>query len=420
MEANISSKKPRVLLLLFQILTIILAITASGDQFNKSMVINGIMLILLVYISNFILLKISSGDNYIYLIASMLMTIGLIMIYRLEPGLGKKQLIFVGLGIMCFFITYFIMKKIKIWDRYILGYIVLAYILFILTLIFGTRTYGAKNWISFFGLISVQPAEFIKLILIFILACYYGKKKENRFLSNTKYSNYSSYLIMFIIYTFIGLLFIQRDIGMAAIFYGVFFIIQYIFEDDRKLLLANIGLAIIGALLGYFLFNHVRVRINIWIDPWKYADTTGYQILQGLFSISEGGFFGRGLGLGYPQFIPLAYNDFIYPAIIEEMGIFMGIAIIMMYMIVVYRGFKIAIRQKDMFLKVIAYGVSSLFAIQSFVILGGVLNVIPLTGITLPFMAYGGTSMLSSYIALGLLQVASEDIEWSENNGKAE
>lgn len=116
--------------------------------------------------------------------------------------------------------------------------------------------------------------------------------------------------------------------------------------------------------------------------------------------------------MGHPQFIPLAYNDFIYPAIIEEMGVFMGIAIIMLFMILVYRGFKIAIRQSDMFLKVLAFGVSALFGVQSFVILGGVLNVIPLTGITLPFMAYGGTSILSSFIALGVLQVASEDIKW--------
>ncbi|HEY4544198.1 MAG TPA: FtsW/RodA/SpoVE family cell cycle protein, partial [Tissierellaceae bacterium] len=159
-------------------------------------------------------------------------------------------------------------------------------------------------------------------------------------------------------------------------------------------------------------FSHVRVRFDIWLDPWKYAETTGYQIIQGLFSIAEGGFFGRGLGLGHPQFIPLAYNDFIYPAIIEEMGVFMGIAIIMLFMILVYRGFKIAIRQSDMFLKVLAFGVSALFGVQSFVILGGVLNVIPLTGITLPFMAYGGTSILSSFIALGVLQVASEDIKW--------
>lgn len=417
---NISIKRPRFLLMLFEILALILLFTYDIETVNKDNMLVGIGLVLIIYISNIILYKVSSGDHYIYLIATMLMSIGLIMIYRLNPALGKKQLIFVFIGVVCFYLTYFILKNIRIWDRFIIFYIILGYLFFAITFIFSSRTHGAKNWISLFGLISFQPAEITKLILIFILACHYGKERDDRILSGSKYSKYSSLLILFIIYTFMGLLFLQRDLGMALIFYGIFVIIQFIFEEDRRLVYGNILLFVISGTLGYFIFSHVRVRFDIWLDPWKYAETTGYQIIQGLFSIAEGGFFGRGLGLGHPQFIPLAYNDFIYPAIIEEMGVFMGIAIIMLFMILVYRGFKIAIRQSDMFLKVLAFGVSALFGVQSFVILGGVLNVIPLTGITLPFMAYGGTSILSSFIALGVLQVASEDIKWEvEVDGQA-
>ena len=132
---------------------------------------------------------------------------------------------------------------------------------------------------------------------------------------------------------------------------------------------------------------------------------------QSLFAIAEGGFFGTGLGLGHPHFIPLAYTDFIFSAICDEMGLFTGIGIIMLFMILVYRGFKIALSQSDLFYRILALGVSILFGVQSIIILGGVLKVLPLTGITLPFVSYGGSSILSSFIGLGILQVASEELD---------
>ena len=162
------------------------------------------------------------------------------------------------------------------------------------------------------------------------------------------------------------------------------------------------------------MFNHVKIRFETWIDPWKYIDRQGYQITQSLFAIAEGGFFGSGLGLGYPDFIPEVHTDFIFSAICEEMGIFTGIGIIMLFLILVYRGFKIAMNQENQFFKVAALGISILFGIQSFIIFGGVLKMIPLTGITIPFVSYGGTSMLSSFIALGILQVASEELDMEE------
>ena len=194
-------------------------------------------------------------------------------------------------------------------------------------------------------------------------------------------------------------------------FYGIFVCLQYIYEEDRKLIFYNIGLFIVGATLGYFLFSHVRIRVETWINPWRFINDKGYQITQSLFAIAEGGFFGKGLGLGYPHFIPLAYNDFIFSAIVEEMGIFTGIGIIMLFLILFYRGFKIGMKQDNKFYKILALGISVLFCIQTFIIIGGVIKLIPLTGITLPFVSYGGSSLVTSFIALGVLQVASEDLE---------
>lgn len=401
----ISEKTPRRLLFLYEILTLSLLFVYQKDNLDRYTLATGAGLIIIIYLSNYILLKISKGDNYIFLIATMLMSIGVIMIYRIDPQAGVRQLIWISLGIIFFYLTYFILKYIRIWDRFTYLYVGISYLLFLMTFVLGTRRYGAINWIRIAG-INFQPAELTKILLIFILAIYYSDPK--RF----KEIKYSSYYLMGIVYSFIGLLFLQRDLGMAVIFYSIFFAIQFIYEEDRKLVYANLALSLVGAIIGYFAFSHVRVRIQTWINPWKFIDNKGYQITQSLFAIAEGGFFGKGLGLGHPYFIPLAYNDFIFAAICEELGVFTGIGIIMLFMILVYRGFKIGIGQENKFFRILALGISTLFGIQSFIILGGVLKVIPLTGITLPFMAYGGSSILSSFIALGILQVASEDLEW--------
>lgn len=404
-ETKISGKTPRRLLFLYEILALSLLFIYQKDNLDRYIIFIGIGLVLLVYISSYFLLKISSGDNYIFLIATMLMSIGIIMIYRINPEAGVKQLMWLSLGILFFFLSYFIVRYIKGLDNLIYLFIGVAYLLFLITFIFGERTYGAVNWISIAG-ISFQPAEVTKLVLIFILACFYSQYEK------FKKIKYSSYILMAIVYSFIGLLFLQRDLGMAAIFYGIFFILQFIYEENRKLVLLNIGLMGLGAIMAYFAFSHVRVRIATWLDPWRYIDDMGYQITQSLFAIAEGGFFGKGLGLGYPHFIPLAHNDFIFAAICEELGIFTGIGIIMLFLILVYRGFKIVISQSNIFYRILALGISTLFGLQSFIILGGVLKVIPLTGITLPFVAYGGTSILASFTALGILQASSEDIDW--------
>lgn len=403
-KKGVSVKSPRNILFLFEILSLFLLFIYQWESVDRTTYATGIGLILIIYLSNFILIKISSGDNYIFLIVTMLLSIGVIMIYRINPEQGVKQLLWLSFGILIFYMTYFILKFIHGWKRWTPLYLGLSYLLFILTFALGERKFGAINWISIGGY-SFQPAEITKILLIFILASYYSNVEKFK-----KYK-YANYYIMGIVYSFIALLFLQKDLGTALIFYGIFIAIQFIYEENRKLILYNVVLFAAGGLLGYGLFDHVKVRILTWIDPWSYIDNKGYQITQSLFAIAEGGFFGTGLGLGHPEFIPLAYSDFIFSAICEEMGLFTGIGIIMLFMILVYRGFKIALSQNDKFYKILALGVSTLFGIQSVIILGGVLKVLPLTGITLPFVSYGGTSILSSFIALGILQIASEDLE---------
>ncbi|NMB08246.1 MAG: FtsW/RodA/SpoVE family cell cycle protein [Tissierellia bacterium] len=399
-----SPRRPRNLLVLFELMAIALLFIYDRENLDKFTIISGISLILLIYVSNFLLPKISTGDNYIFLITTMLLSIGVIMIYRINPALGIKQVIWIGIGILLFFITYFIVKNINEWRNWTNLYFGLSIVLFVATLLFGTTKKGSTNWLEI-GRFSFQPTEIIKLLLIFLIASYYVNYDEY------KEKKFGPYYLTGAVYLFIGFLFLQKDLGTVLIFYSIFIALQFIYEENRKLIFYNVLLFVVAGVAGFFLFDHVRIRFQIWLNPWEYIDNKGYQITQSLFAIATGGFFGTGIGLGHPDFIPEVYTDFIFSAICEEMGIFAGIGVIMLFLILVYRGFKIAISQRDKFFRIVALGISILFGIQSFIIFGGVLKLIPLTGITIPFVSYGGSSMLSSFIALGILQVASEELD---------
>ena len=178
----------------------------------------------------------------------------------------------------------------------------------------------------------------------------------------------------------------------------------YVFDGSNRFILLNMSAAAVGAVGGYTFLYHIKVRVEIWLDPWRDIAGKGYQITQSLFAIGSGGFFGTGIGMGRPDMIPEVNTDFIFSAICEEMGIFGGVSVILLYFILTYRGFKIALVVKDTFNKLVALGITLMFGFQTFLIIGGVIKLIPLTGITLPFISYGGSSLTTSFIALGILQ----------------
>ena len=179
---------------------------------------------------------------------------------------------------------------------------------------------------------------------------------------------------------------------------------MYVFGEKKKILLFNILFGCVGALLGALLVPHIKVRIDVWLDPWSDITGRGYQITQSLFAIGSGGFFGSGIGLGSPEYIPEVHSDFIFSAICEEFGLLGGVAVVMLYFILVYRGIRIAMQNNNAFYRCVAAGISALFGFQTFIILGGVIKLIPLTGITLPFISYGGSSLLISFSAVAVLE----------------
>lgn len=390
------------LIFLFQILSLPLIFFINTEALNERMLVFLAGLIILTLLSNLLIEKGRLGDKYLLLIANMLVSIALIMIYRLDPYHGERQLVFYALGLIVFFMVYFFLRLTggffgKLTYFY---YLVTAGILLV-TLLFGVSHFGATNWFRI-GNFEFQPAELAKVSFAFFLAAYYVG--EHPFRNKT----YSPYLLMGLVYILIGLFFLQGELGTAAIFMGTFLSVQLVFEKKRLPLILNILLSFVGLYIGYKLFSHVQVRFEIWRDPWADIDGRGYQIVQSLFALAAGGLFGTGIGLGRPTAIPLSFSDFIYPAIIEEMGIFMGIGILFLYLILFYRGLKIAMKQKNFFYQVVSLAVAMIYASQAFIVVGGVLKIIPMTGQTLPFMAYGGTSMVTSFILLGVLQYCSD------------
>lgn len=402
-NSHVSTKSIQGLLLFFQILGLFLIMARDFANFDKTKLYFMIALIGFVYISGKLVQKFTRGDYYIMLIANMLFSIGILEIYRLNNKLAYRQIIWFCIGIVAFWVIYLILKYIRIWSKLYFFYAGISYLLFIATFLFGRRINGAKNWIRLGSNFAFQPSELIKIAFVFLIAAFY--KNRDKFEKDF----FKKYSLHFFFYTFLGFLFLQKDLGTVLVFSGVFIFAQYMYEPHRKYILINLLVLSFGAVLGYILFTHVKVRVKIWLDPFKYADGMGYQIIQGFYAIASGGFFGKGLGLGRPDYIPFAESDYIFASICEEMGILMGMGVVMLFLILTYRGIKTSMEQHNKFYKYVAFCLSLIFAFQSLIMFGGILKLIPLTGITIPFVSYGGSSILSSFIALGILQYASEE-----------
>ena len=402
-DSYVSTKSIQGLLLFFQILGLFLIMARDFANFDRTKLYFMVGLISFVYISGKLVQKFTRGDYYIMLIANMLFSIGILEIYRLNNKMAFRQIIWFCIGIIAFWVVYLILKYIKIWNKIYYFYAGVSYILFIATILFGKNINGAKNWIRLGGNFAFQPSELIKIAFVFLIAAFY--KNRDKF----EKSLLKRHSLHFFFYTFVGFLFLQKDLGSGLVFSGVFIFAQYMYEPHRKYMIVNFLILSFGAILGYILFTHVKVRVKIWLDPFKYADGMGYQIIQGFYAIASGGFFGTGLGLGRPDYIPFAESDYIFASICEEMGILMGMGLVMLFLILTYRGIKTSMEQQNRFYKYVAFCLSLIFAFQALIMFGGILKLIPLTGITIPFVSYGGSSILSSFIALGVLQYASEE-----------
>jgi cell division protein FtsW (lipid II flippase) len=384
---------------IYLVIIILCSILAfSGESFDIGPIILGVSSCVLIAYGHFIIKKFfPEGDKYLFIISAFIAQFGLVMIYRLNSKLAIKQITWFTIGIGAFIILVIFLPEIGRFEKYKYFYIIIAILLLSSTLFLGSEIKGSKNWLKFAGM-SFQPSEFAKLFIILYLAS-----------TIQKISNFFDAIKVAIpAFIAIGLLVVEKDLGSALIFFGILMTMLYIGTSDFLYMMTGFLSFLGGGILSYYMFAHVRVRVEIWLDPFKYKNGIGNQICQSLFAIASGGLFGTGLGLGKPYYIPLAHSDFIFAAICEEFGILGALALVLMYLILVYRGLQVAIYAKDDYSRLVAVGITSMLAFQVFVIIGGVTKMIPLTGITLPFVSYGGTSMILNFACLGVLQKISE------------
>lgn len=343
-------------------------------------------------------------DRFVLIICILLTGIGFIMQYRLNPQFAYKQLIMFAAGILVFFIAIFVVKRADNFGRWNYVFMAGALGLLLLSLLFARVVGGAKNWVQVFGF-TVQPSEFAKVL--FIVAAAYFFSNKNRIVSILPFLAFSAACILVLV--------LSTDLG-AAILLALTTLVMFFAGTGRALLtLLGVGVLGAGAFASYKMFPHVRTRVDIWQNPWVAERDQGYQIVQALMAIASGSLFGMGLGLGSPASIPASHTDFIFAGICEEFGIIAGVAIIVFYLVFVLRGALIALNARTLFHQLLVFGSTAMLCLQCFVIIAGVIKMIPLTGITLPFISYGGSSMVSCMALVGIIEgVAVKNGEYDE------
>jgi cell division protein FtsW (lipid II flippase) len=344
--------------------------------------------------------------------AAMLAGLGYAMIYRLEPNLAEEQFTWMLIGIGLFCLTLIVVRDYRTLESYTytIGLVGVGLLLLPIVPHIGTTINGERLWVQL-GPISFQPAEVSKVLLTIFLASYLDRRKELLAVATRRIGpirlpepRYFGPLLLAWVAA-LGVLFVEHDLGSSLLFFGIFVVMLWVATGRGTYLAAGILLFAAGAALGYLLIPHVHDRVVIWLHALQpqYVHGLGGQLAQGEFGMASGGLFGSGLGRGFPWQIPVSYTDSIFAALGEELGLFGVTAILLLYVTICGRGLRVALARADGFGTLLAAGLTTVVALQTFVIVGGVIRVIPLTGITLPFVSYGGSSLVTNFVLLALL-----------------
>ncbi len=370
------------------------------------------------------------ADPIIVPAVATLNILGLAMIHRLDLAESQRaarnggvapspdvytQLTWTGLGIVLFMAVLVLVKDHRGLQRYTYTAMFAGLVLLLLPLApgIGAEINGARLWLRLGGL-SFQPGEIAKILLTIFFAGYLTVTRDSLALVRTKIMGIEFprgrdmgplFVAWFIS---LGVLVFERDLGTSLLFFGLFVSLLYIATQRRSWLVLGAVLFITGAVFAYLAFGHVRLRVDVWLHPFADEADSSYQIAQSLYGFASGGMFGSGLGQGYPQLVPYAKSDFIVAAFGEELGLIGLMAMLVLYGIIVERGLRTAIACRDVFGTLLAAGLSISLGLQVFVVVGGVSRLIPLTGLTTPFLAQGGSSLVANWIAIGLLMRVSD------------
>jgi cell division protein FtsW (lipid II flippase) len=352
------------------------------------------------------------ADPYLLPMAGLLTGVGVTEIYRLEPADAFRQGMWIVIGVALFAVTLLLLqhdyRRLEVY-KYLFGLTAIGLLVLPALPVLGREVNGARLWVHV-GSLQFQPGELAKIMLIVFLAGYLREKRE--VLAQGRLKDFGPLLL---IWGGAMLVLLEtNDLGSGLLYFGVFLAMLYVATARPAYVAIGGGLFLLGAFGVYQVTSRVQDRVSTWIDPWQYAHTKGYQSIQSLYSIANGHFGGAGLGKGTftttdgNQLIPYLNTDFIFSALAQELGLIGTAALLLVFMLFVARGFRIALMTHDGFSKLLAVGLTFSFALQTFIIVGGVLRLIPLTGITLPFVSYGGSSVVANFILLaGLLLVSN-------------
>src|SRR5919199_572520 len=371
------------------------------------------------------------SDVLLLPIVTLLTGIGLVMIYRLTYDVkGAQNLamtqaiwILVGSGVM-FFIVLFLRNYHRLFDyKYLLALAAVALIALTFTPL-GYEVNGARLWVDL-GPVGFQPSEFARIALVIFYAGYLADKRDVLTATSRSFLGIQIPALKYfgpvalVWAASLALLVFEKDLGSSLLFFAVPLLMLYAATGRIAYMLLGGVLFSFGSFASFLMFAHVQVRVQSWLDPWKDPDGTGFQILQSIFNIADGGLLGTGLGAGFAQTIPEVETDFVFSAIASELGLLGATAVLLAFLAFTYRGTKIALLAEDDASKLLAFGLTAMFALQTLIIVGGVTKAIPLTGITLPFVSYGGSSVVGNFILTGLLLLVSERAGRREAEGLA-
>lgn len=325
----------------------------------------------------------------------MLLDIGFIMVARLSYSLAIKQFIIVIIGTALCLLVPFIIDKVNAIDRFDWLYAIIGLGMLVVVLIIAETKFGAKNWIEINNT-TIQPSEFVKIIYVFCIASMLSKAKK---LSQIVY-------ISLLAAAHVIVLVLEKDLGGALLFFVTYFVMLYTARKNGLYIVLGTTMGTLAAIIAYKIpqFGHVRTRVMAWQNPWDNAAGAGYQVAQSLFAIGTGGWFGLGLTKGVPYKIPVRESDFIFSVICEELGTIIGIMVILICLSNYIMFINIAMQIRNLFYKLIAVGLSTMYIFQVLLTIGGAVKFIPSTGVTLPFVSYGGSSILSSLIVFSVIQ----------------
>lgn len=368
--------------------------------------------------------RLHRADQVLLPVVALLSGLGLVMVHRLAPTFARRQQIWLLLGLASMLVVAVVPRDLRWLRRYRYTWALLGLALVALTLALGVHPTGrgARLWLGFgvsaqpngFGGLFFQPSELLKVLLVGFMAGYLDEKRELLAAATYRLGPLRlpplPYLAPLVIMCGFSLFLLvwQRDLGAALLFFGIFLAMLYVASSRVSYVVMGLLLFLIGAVAIHHLFGYVRGRFDIWLNPWPGAKEESYQIVQSLLTLAAGGLFGQGLGYGYPTYIPAVHTDFVLAAIGEEIGLAGTLALMAIYALLAYRGYRLALLAGDGFEQLLATGLTTILALQALVIMAGIVRLIPLTGVTLPFVSYGGSSLVTSYLIVGLLLRISE------------